>query len=73
MTRSSYRCGGSAGWAEGAGEDMHRLAPGAVLLPVELQCVNHTASTNDQDSTQPSFSNPTMFWSWQSNPALTSS
>lgn len=35
---STYRCGGSAGWA-----GRERPAP---LLPVELQHVNHTASTN---------------------------
>ena len=37
MNSSTYRCGGSAAWG----------CPGAAhLLPVELQHVNHTASTN---------------------------
>ncbi len=36
---STYRCGGSAGWAD------HASWP-TPLLPVELQHVNHTASTN---------------------------
>ena len=52
---SAYRCGGSAGWRfrpQRLGVTLtHDRA--FFLLPVELRHVNHTASTNEPDSTPP--------------------